>query len=181
MNRPQNDLRFDQAASIRELQQMLRVLAFDNLDVPLISVDGVFGKETADAVAAAQALLRLPADGRVDYPTWVAIANASHEVRRLNQPPLAMPVYDSDDPGDGTDTPCDAAIGAQMMCRSLSRHFANIPCPELTGLWDAATVRDLEEIQHICDLPVTGQMDTPTWNALTEAYTMFCRDTTKPH
>ena len=181
MTTPQNDLRFDRATPVRELQRMLRVLAFDHLEVPLISVDGIFGKETADAVAAAQAMLRLPSDGRVNFTTWVALVNATHEVRRMNQPPLAMPVYDSDDPGDGTDTPCDAAFGAQMMCRSLSRHFANIPAPELTGLWDEATARDLETIQQICDLPVTGRMDTQTWNALTEAYTMFCRDTTRAH
>ena len=50
MTMPQNDIRFDRAMSVRELQRMLRVLAFDNLDVPLISVDGIFGQETADAV-----------------------------------------------------------------------------------------------------------------------------------
>ena len=181
MSYPQNDIRTDRAISVRELQRMLRVLAFDNLDVPLISVDGVFGKETADAVAAAQSMLRLPSDGRVNFTTWVALVNAVHEVRKLNQPPLAMPVYDADDPGDGTDTPCDAAFGAQMMCRSLSRHFANIPSPALTGLWDEATKQDLETIQQICDLPVTGRMDTPTWNALTEAYTLFCRNPKKTH
>ena len=181
MTMPQNDIRFDRAMSVRELQRMLRVLAFDNLDVPLISVDGIFGQETADAVAAAQAMLRLPSDGRVNFSTWVALVNATHEVRQMNQPPLPMPVYDSDDPADGTDAPCDAAFGAQMMCRSLSRHFANIPEPQLTGLWDDATARDLETIQQICDLPVTGRMDTPTWNALTKAYTLFCRDPKKPH
>jgi len=176
-----HDIRFDRADAVRELQRMLRTLAFDDPRIPLVSADGVFGQATADAVAAAQRCLHLTADGRVDYPTWVALTDACRAVRQAHQPPLAMPVYDADDPADGDETPCDTALCAQMMCRSLARHFANIPAPALTGLWDDATKRDLETIQQIGDLPITGEMDAATWNTLTRAYTLFCRDKTAPH
>ncbi|MBR3290149.1 MAG: peptidoglycan-binding protein, partial [Clostridia bacterium] len=72
-----NDIRFDRALYVREVQQMLRTLAFDDARVPLISADGIFGKETADAVAAAQQCLHMTADGRVDYPTWIALVRAA--------------------------------------------------------------------------------------------------------
>ncbi|MBR3289743.1 MAG: peptidoglycan-binding protein, partial [Clostridia bacterium] len=121
------------------------------------------------------------ADGRVDYPTWVALASAANRIRRQNRPPMAVPLYGSDEPDAGVETPCDAAFGAQIMCRSLARRFANIPAPALTGRWDEPTKQDIREIQHICGLPVTGRMDADTWNAMTQAYAEFCRGTASPH
>ena len=181
MNTPEHDIRFDRATHVRELQRMLRTLAFDDVRIPLISEDGLFGQETANAVAAAQACLKLPESGRVDYPTWVSLVGATHAVQEKNREPSPIPVLQAGDPAVQEGDDCDAALGAQMMCRSLARRFANLTAPALTGVMDASTLRGLAEMQKICDLPVTGQIDPSTWNALTQAYALFGRNAATPH
>ena len=55
---------------VRNLQYMLRVLAEYIAQIPSISVDGIYGPETARAVSAAQGYFGLPQTGSVDNTTW---------------------------------------------------------------------------------------------------------------
>lgn len=55
---------------VRNLQYMLRVLAEYISQIPSISVDGIYGPETARAVSAAQGYFGLPQTGSVDNTTW---------------------------------------------------------------------------------------------------------------
>ena len=58
---------------IRHLQYMLAVLAAYIPQIPSVTVDGIFGNETLDAVLAAQRYFGLPQTGVVDAKTWEAI------------------------------------------------------------------------------------------------------------
>lgn len=58
---------------IKHLQYMLSVLSEFINEIPPVSVDGIFGPSTADAVRAAQRWLGLPITGQVDDPTWEEI------------------------------------------------------------------------------------------------------------
>ena len=58
---------------VRLLQYMLAVLSDFINQIPSLSVDGVYGAATADAVRAAQRYLGLPITGVVDAFTWDAI------------------------------------------------------------------------------------------------------------
>ena len=58
---------------VRLLQYMLAVLSDFINQIPSISVDGVYGAATADAVRAAQRYFGLPITGVVDAFTWDAI------------------------------------------------------------------------------------------------------------
>ena len=53
-------------AYVREFQTALRELSRYNLLIPRISVDGIYGPETAAAVAAFQGAHGLPVTGEVD-------------------------------------------------------------------------------------------------------------------
>ncbi len=67
---PPNNLLFDQSLYIRELQEYLRYLSFYDASLPEIGVDGIYGRETAEAVAAFQELYQMDPTGRVDRVTW---------------------------------------------------------------------------------------------------------------
>ena len=58
---------------VRLLQYMLEVLSDFINQIPMVSVDGVYGAETADAVRAAQRWFGLPITGVVDASTWDAL------------------------------------------------------------------------------------------------------------
>lgn len=64
---------------VLQLQSMLRRIAENDSDIPLIAVDGVFGNATESAVAAFQSQAGLPVNGAVGPLTWNAI------VRRYNE------------------------------------------------------------------------------------------------
>ena len=76
------------------LQTVLAALAASSSPAsPPVAVTGVYDEATAAAVAVIQALCGLPATGRMDIPTWNAIAALfNHEMRKLSSsPPVPKP------------------------------------------------------------------------------------------
>lgn len=73
-----NDIRFDQAQYIREMQEYLRRIEPDS-EAALIP-DGVFGPETTDAVIRFQRLVALEETGIIDYITWTQIVEAAADL-----------------------------------------------------------------------------------------------------
>jgi peptidoglycan hydrolase-like protein with peptidoglycan-binding domain len=60
----------DTGDKVRHLQYMLSVLSAYIKNIPDITVDGIFGPATRDAVLAAQRWFGLPETGQVDNSTW---------------------------------------------------------------------------------------------------------------
>ena len=60
----------DTGDKVRHLQYMLSVLSAYIQNIPAVTVDGIFGPATRQAVVAAQRWLGLPETGQVDDRTW---------------------------------------------------------------------------------------------------------------
>lgn len=60
----------DRGIKVEHLQYMLSVLSAFIPEIPPVSVDGIFGSTTRNAVLAAQRRFQLPQTGIVDYNTW---------------------------------------------------------------------------------------------------------------
>ena len=60
----------DTGDKVRHLQYMLSVLSSYIRNIPPVTVDGIFGSATRDAVVAAQRWFGLPETGQVDDRTW---------------------------------------------------------------------------------------------------------------
>ena len=60
----------DTGDKVRHLQYMLSVLSAYIQNIPSVTVDGIFGPATRDAVVAVQRWLGLPETGQVDDRTW---------------------------------------------------------------------------------------------------------------
>lgn len=65
----------EQGIRVEQLQYMLSVLSAYIAQIPRLTVDGIFGPATRDAVLAAQRRFGLPQTGIVDYNTWEEIYN----------------------------------------------------------------------------------------------------------
>lgn len=65
----------DRGIRVEQLQYMLRILSSYIAQIPRITVDGIFGSQTENAVRAAQKYYGLPETGQVNYRTWEEIYN----------------------------------------------------------------------------------------------------------
>lgn len=71
---------------VRQLQQQLNRIAQNYPAIPRVSVDGVYGQGTAEAVRVFQRVFGLPANGITDYPTWYEISSIYVGVSRIAEP-----------------------------------------------------------------------------------------------
>ncbi len=71
---------------VRQMQEQLNRISQNFPAIPKVSVDGVFGPATANAVRVFQQVFNLPANGIVDYPTWYQISEIYVAVSRIAEP-----------------------------------------------------------------------------------------------
>lgn len=71
---------------VRQMQQQLNRIAQNYPAIPKITVDGIYGPATAQAVRTFQGIFNLPQTGVVDYPTWYSISNIYVGVSRISEP-----------------------------------------------------------------------------------------------
>ena len=70
---------------VRQLQEQLNRISQAYPALPTISVDGIYGRNTANAVQEFQSVFGLPATGIVDYPTWYKISAIFVGVSRISE------------------------------------------------------------------------------------------------
>ncbi len=68
---------------VRQMQEQINVIAGAYPAIPKITVDGIFGPNTAAAVREIQSVFGLPVTGIVDYPTWYKISEIYVGVSRI--------------------------------------------------------------------------------------------------
>lgn len=68
---------------VRQLQEQINEIAGAYPAIPTISVDGIFGPRTKEAVQKFQNVFGLPDNGIVDYPTWYKIQEIYVAVSRI--------------------------------------------------------------------------------------------------
>lgn len=66
---------------VEQIQTYLNVIAKSNSKVPAVTVDGVYGDSTVNAVKAVQSLYAIPTQGVVGALTWNAIVNLYNDYR----------------------------------------------------------------------------------------------------
>lgn len=156
--------------SVAELQQALRRLSFADARIPLLSIDDIYGPETAQAVRAFQEIYQLPVTGVADLASWNAIFQRAEMVAFTVQEHRAINPFSS--PGDQLRPGDlgDAVYILQAMLHTLGQGFGNLHPPVISGMYDATTERAVRELQQAGGLPATGRTDKATWNLLADSY-----------
>lgn len=72
--------------NVRTIQQQLNRIAQNYPAIPTVTVDGIYGRRTAEAVRTFQGIFGLPQSGIVDFPTWYSISNIYVAVSRIAEP-----------------------------------------------------------------------------------------------
>lgn len=68
---------------VSQLQEQLNFIRRDYSAIPSLTVDGIFGNQTAEAVRTFQGIFNLPKTGIVDFPTWYRISDMYVRLSRI--------------------------------------------------------------------------------------------------
>lgn len=71
---------------VEQMQEQLNRIAKNYPAIPMISADGIYGRQTADAVRIFQGIFNLPQTGVVDYATWYEISEIYVGVSQISEP-----------------------------------------------------------------------------------------------
>ncbi len=69
--------------AVRTIQEQLVAIRDTYSNIPSLSIDGIYGERTADAVKAFQRIFDLPVTGNVNFPTWYKISQLYVALERL--------------------------------------------------------------------------------------------------
>ena len=163
---PDNRLGDDEALYTRELQQYLRRISQETEDIPLIAIDGVYGPETRDAVAAFQEVYGLPVTGNIDRRTWEAIYEEFLRITESNAPAERIDAFDDSNPRLTIGSRGKAVAILQLMLDTIALRYINIDRVPPGEMYDERTSTAVGQFQRLARLPVTGETDKRTWNAI---------------
>lgn len=155
---------------VRSLQTMLRVIAENDELQPSVIPDGIYGPQTATAVSTFQRRNGLPITGTVDQDTWERIVGVYEPALIQVGPvvPLEIILEPREVIRQGETNPNLYLIQAILIV--LSQAYSSITAPAVTGILDIPTANALSEFQTLALLPVTGELDRQTWQHLALHY-----------
>lgn len=120
-------------------------------------IDGIFGPQTREAVAAYQRLVGLPITGVVDRETWYALLSTYQSVL------LAQPEQEWLDEFIGLPETFlvkgmrgEAVRQAQQLINIIARGYAEVPAVTVDGIFGDATESSVSVIQSLLGLPTTA-------------------------
>lgn len=159
--------RGDRGIAVRIVQYYLAFLGYFYPDLPPIAIDGVYGRETFDAVLSFQSKYGLQVDGVVGRQTW-------NELQRVYRETVA------DLPEDyrtyiGETYPgrflvrgdVDAHVTRlQNNLRRMAAADPEIPPVESTGAFDEATERAVKAVQRKLGYDETGVVGPILWSEI---------------
>ena len=140
----------------------------------LATVDGIFGSRTEASVRKFQEIFGLEPDGIVGKATWYEMVRLYTAVTRLSElRSLGQQFYSIQ-----WQYPSPLVVGdqgdkirhLQYMLSILSEYIPQIPPVAVDGIFGPATEDAVRSAQQWFGLPVTGQVDDPTWE---EIYDQF--------
>lgn len=161
----------DTGIGVRSLQYYLAVIAYFTEAVPDVAVDGVFGRQTTEAVQAFQRLSGLTPDGIVGRNTWNFLEQAYQDVLNIFPTGLLQgrariyPGYFLSLGMEGQDV-----RDLQTYLRGIAEYTGIIPAIEVTGVFDEATRDVIATLQAQNDIPATGNVGPVTWNLIRRLY-----------
>lgn len=164
---------------VRSLQAMLQVLHLDDERYPDVIPDGIYGRDTQNAVASFQRRRGIPVTGITNQQTWDMIVTDYEEA--LIRIDKAESIEILLDPGDvlqfGRRDPHIYLL--QSMLMYLSDVYPTITRPTHSGYIDAQTATSVESFQRLNGLPITGNVDRKTWKHISKQFSLAVHKQTK--
>ena len=155
---------------VRELQYLLNLVSeFVNM-VPSVTIDGIFGENTAAAVRAYQSVAELPVTGVVDVDTWESLYRAYQGILAILPEDYGWviepyPGYPLTRGQRGEDVRL-----LQNYLNLISDIYTEIPKIAVDGDFGPSTEAAVKAYQQIFGIPVTGVVGAGTWDSIANTY-----------
>ncbi len=161
----------DSGTDVSTLQYYLDFLGFFYDTLPDITVDGIFGEETRNAVLAFQQQFGLPQDGIVGRQTWYRLQDEYDAVLRAL--PSEYSSYSSLlYPGYFITTGATGKVVEQLQTfiNTIARNNSSVPAVTVDGVFGTSTQNAVRAIQRLVGQNPTGAVGPLTWNAIVNLY-----------
>ncbi|MBQ9773657.1 MAG: peptidoglycan-binding protein [Clostridia bacterium] len=165
----------NEARGIENLQRYLRQLSYHEPSITPPPIDGIFERDTEQALRDFQALQRLPVTGIADLITWDLLYAAYRASLAEHTPPRAVSFFpiDEDFAAFRTDTDSFPVAVLQYMLRELGARYGDLEEITVNGRYDGATQAAVRTFQRHNGLSENGRIDLPTWNAITDQHNIL--------
>ena len=156
---------------VSKLQYMLlSISSFYSAVIPP-TIDAQFGKGTKESVESFQKYFSLPVDGIVGEVTWNTIKEVFLDVFKiLPNVEQAIP-YPNEQIRLGSSG--DYVTIIQTYLNYISAFYSEINTVNVDGVYGNASKEQVEAFQTLFGLPVTGIVNSTTWNSITDVYTLI--------
>ncbi len=160
---------------VRTVQLRINRISQNYPAIPKIyPVDGIFGEETDRAVREFQRVFNLTPDGIVGNATWYRVLLIFNGVKQLNSIISEGLTYSEvEKQFSETISPGDRGIGVELvqyLMLFISYFVDTIPQIELDGIYGPKTKEAVSAFQEQYYLPVTGIVDSATWEYAYDIY-----------
>ncbi|MBR5616476.1 MAG: peptidoglycan-binding protein [Clostridia bacterium] len=168
----------DSGPGVRNLQYYINYLSRFYATIPPLSIDGIFGEATRNAVTALQQTFELPTTGVVDADTWYTMLDAYYGI--LNQ--LAGQFNEGDViPFPGVilrlGVESDVVALMQRYLNTVAEQYPSILTVSPTGYFGSMTEAAVIAFQELFGLPDNGIVDAATWEELMSVYSSITNPT----
>lgn len=165
----------DGGSDVQAMQVRLNRISRNYPAIPKIAnPNGVFAKDTEDAVRSFQEIFNLTPDGIIGKETWYRIAYIYTSVKRLSElNSEGIPLADI-----STQYPSQLSAGdtgdyvriIQYYLSVIAEFYDTVPPISVTGVFDDQTVRAVKAFQQTYGLEQDGIVGRQTWNDIYRAY-----------
>ena len=152
-------------SAVEQLQFWLNTLAQYESSIPSLTVDGVYGTGTANAVRAFQRKYGLTVDGVVGRATWTEVYDQFRSIQSDNGTPNAYPGTALREGSSGQNVRL-----VQFWLKIARTVYPSLSNVTVDGKFGSATTAAVKRFQTYFGLTSDGVVGRTTWNKLYEVY-----------
>ena len=152
-------------SAVEQLQFWLNTLAQYESAIPSVTVDGVFGSGTANAVRAFQRKYGLTVDGVVGRTTWTEVYDQFRSIQSDNGTPNAYPGTALRQGSSGQNVRL-----VQFWLKIARTVYSSLNNITVDGIFGSSTAAAVRRFQTYFGLTSDGVVGRTTWNKLYEVY-----------
>lgn len=161
----------DTGINVRELQYYLAFIGYFNDNIPPLTIDGIFGPSTENAVKAFQTAYGFEPTGEATPALWDAIYSAYVGILNTideSMLPRNIALYPGVPLRVGSEG--DAVRSLQEYLNYIAGTYTEIPRITADGVFGTATENAVKAYQELFGLPVSGVVGSVTWNSIIDNY-----------
>ena len=159
---------------IRQFQNYLYYISLNDPDVPRIVPDGIYGRQTKNAVVAYQREYGLKITGEADMATWQSVKDTYDAIMAKYASPLPLCVFPDYNYIVKIGEKSDVSAVIQIMLHCLSGEYGFTASDFISGVYSEKDAEEIKILQAVHGLLQSGEVDIYTWNCICSDYNLFC-------